>query len=502
MLVTRNITKKFSGVTALNDVNITLYPGQVNAIIGENGAGKSTLMKILSGVYTAYEGTILYNGEPLQLSGVRDAEKKGIAIIHQELNLVPFLSITENIFLGREIITPLGLLDKRKMQEETSRLLNRLQLKADPGKKVGALKLGEQQMVEIAKALYTEAGVIIMDEPTSAISDKEVDSLFAIIRELRQQGKIIVYISHKMKELYTLADHFVVMRDGCMVDSGRMDEVTQEELIEMMTGRPAVSQREQQGRGAPGKELFRAEKITLKNKGHKDRLLLDDISFTIHEGEILGLYGLMGSGRTELLECIFGLHPHRSQGRIFINGKEQHLRNPQNAITAGIALVPEDRKTHGLMLEQKIRTNISITVLQQLEKWGVMLNRRQEENLCRDYITKLAIKTSDTENRVSSLSGGNQQKIVLAKWLATHPLVLLLDEPTRGIDINAKFEIYALMKEWAARGMGVLIVSSELPEILAVSDRILVMAEGRLTADLDIAAATENQILKYAIQHN
>lgn len=500
MLVAKNITKRFSGVMALNDVNIELHPGKVNAIIGENGAGKSTLMKILSGVYVDYEGSIMYNDEAIRFAGTRDAERKGIAIIHQELNLVPGLSIAENIFLGKEIINSIGILDKKEMNRETAVLLDKVKLKADPRQPVSSLKVGEQQLVEIAKALHTRASVIIMDEPTSAISDKEVDNLFYIINELKKEGKIIVYISHKLKELFTIADLFVVMRDGCTVESGNMKDITQEQLILRMTGRRGSEQEKE----APvcTDELMRVENISLKGKSGRSRNILHDISFTLHKGEVLGLYGLMGSGRTELMETIFGVHPKHSGGTIYINKKKVVITMPHHAIAAGMALVPEDRKVHGLVLDHKIRTNISITILKQLEKWGIFLNNSKENQLSKDYIQKLAIKTASANNVARSLSGGNQQKIVLAKWLATHPKILLLDEPTRGIDINAKFEIYSLIKELAAQGMGILMVSSELPEILAVSHRVLVMSEGRLTADLPISKATESSIVKHAIQHN
>jgi ABC-type sugar transport system, ATPase component len=492
MLVAQHITKKFSGVTALSNVTIELHPGKVNAIIGENGAGKSTLMKILSGVYTDYEGRIEYNNELLQFTGTRDAEQKGIAIIHQELNLVPHLNITENIFLGRELTNSWGILDKKAMRRKTRELLKKVNLATEPDDTIASLKVGQQQLVEIARALYTNASVIIMDEPTSAISDKEVLHLFDIIRELRNEGKIIVYISHKLKELFTIADRYIVMRDGCTVDQGDMSTITQEMLIERMTGRQGFG-KQQHTPLQQKEEILRVEHLSLKNT-------LYDISFSLHKGEILGLYGLMGAGRTELMETLFGLHAY--SGDIFIGGKGTIINNPRKAMQAGLALVPEDRKQHGLILNAPVKTNISITILQQLERWGVVLHKQKETVLCKDYIKKLAIKTSSENTPASNLSGGNQQKIVLAKWLATQPGILLLDEPTRGVDINAKFEIYQLINELAAGGMGILLVSSELPEILAVSHRVLVMAEGRLTADLPGEAATESIIVKHAIQHN
>jgi len=501
MLIAQNITKKFAGVTALNNVCLELHPGKVNAIIGENGAGKSTLMKVLSGVHVDYEGSIIYNNETLRLSGTKDAEAKGIVIIHQELNLVPGLSITENIFLGRELCNSLGILDKREMTKEARKLLGKVKLDVDPGEQVGELKVGQQQLVEIAKALHTKASVIIMDEPTSAISDKEVDNLFVIINELRNEGKTIVYISHKLKELFTIADRFVVMRDGCSVESGLMAEMTQDDLIRKMTGRAVNATKESTGK-VLGEAVLRVQNINLKNTLRHAANVLTDISFTLHKGEIVGLYGLMGAGRTELMETLFGLHPKRATGNIFVNEQPVRIQSPIEAIKHGIALVPEDRKAHGLILDQKIKTNISITILDQLEKWGIVLHNRKETNLSKEYIQQLGIKTHSENNIAGNLSGGNQQKIVLAKWLATNPRILLLDEPTRGIDINARFEIYNLMKKLADAGMAILLVSSELPEILTASDRVLVMAEGRLTAEMPVAEATESNILKYAIQHN
>ena len=501
MLIAQNITKKFAGVTALNNVCLELHPGKVNAIIGENGAGKSTLMKVLSGVHVDYEGSIIYNNETLKLTGTKDAEAKGIVIIHQELNLVPGLSITENIFLGRELCNSLGILDKREMTKEAKKLLEKVKLDVDPGEQVGELKVGQQQLVEIAKALHTKASVIIMDEPTSAISDKEVDNLFVIINELRNEGKTIVYISHKLKELFTIADRFVVMRDGSTIESGLMAEMTQDDLIRKMTGR-AVNGTKENTSKVCNEPVLRVQNINLKNTSRHAANVLTDISFTLHKGEIVGLYGLMGAGRTELMETLFGLHPKRATGNIFVNEQPVRIQSPIEAIKQGIALVPEDRKAHGLILDQKIKTNISITILNQLEKWGIVLHNRKETNLSKEYIQQLGIKTHSENNIAGNLSGGNQQKIVLAKWLATNPRILLLDEPTRGIDINARFEIYNLMKKLADAGMGILLVSSELPEILTASDRVLVMAEGRLTAEMPIAEATESTLLKYAIQHN
>jgi len=501
VLVAKNITKKFPGVTALDNIYMELHPGKVNAIIGENGAGKSTLMKIFSGVHTQYDGEIVLNNKPVNFSSTKDAEASGIAIIHQELNLVPYLTITENIFLGSELVNAWGILDKRKMQEKTKQLLKRLNLDIDPGTKISSLKVGQQQLIEIARALHVDAAIIIMDEPTSAISDKEVENLFSIIAELKAQGKTIAYISHKLNELFQIADRFIVMRDGSTVNSGDMKNTNHDELIQMMTGRKILIQRNGSV-SERNRELLQLKNICLKNAANRSADILHNISLTLHSGEIIGIYGLMGAGRSELMETIFGLHPKLNSGEITIEGRKLKLKSAPDAINAGIVLVPEDRKLQGLSINQSVRSNISITILKQLERWGIMLNRKKEMELSKQYIEQLAIKTSSTETIVKNLSGGNQQKIVLAKWLAKKPEVLLLDEPTRGIDVNAKSEIYKLIKQLAAEGIGIIMVSSELPEVLAVSDRVLVMCEGELTANIPIGEATEANILKYAIHKN
>lgn len=501
MLQAKNITKRFSGVTALSDVNLTLHPGKVTAIVGENGAGKSTLMKILSGVHTQYEGTIIYNGQPVKFSGTKDAEDAGIAIIHQELNLVPHLSIAENIFLGREITNAFGMLDKKQMHDKTRQLLACLNLAVDPQTKIAEIKVGQQQLVEIAKALYSNAAVIIMDEPTSAISDKEVDNLFSIIAQLKAAGKTIAYISHKFKELFAVADNYVVLRDGTTVDAGVMQKATQELLIQKMTGREIVFQKRNAAAGdAP--VLLTVKNLSLRHPEIKNKNLFSNISFSLHKGEIVGIYGLMGAGRTEIMETIFGLYPKTAGGEVLVDTAAVKIKSPGDAIAAGIALVPEDRKLQGLILNQSVNKNIGLTILKQLQRWGIMLSNAKEKALSDNYISRLGIKTSSGNNAVQNLSGGNQQKIVIAKWLATKPKILLLDEPTRGIDINAKSEIYKLIKSLAAEGMGIVMVSSELPEILAVSDRVLVLCEGQLTASIPIEKATEAGILKAAIQKN
>ncbi|HZY80205.1 MAG TPA: sugar ABC transporter ATP-binding protein [Cyclobacteriaceae bacterium] len=478
MLVTENISKSFSGVAALQDVCLELHPGKVNAIIGENGAGKSTLMKILSGVYTEYDGKIIFNNKQVRFQNTREAREAGITIIHQELKLVPDLTIAENIFLGREITNRFGLLDRDAMIEQTTALLGRLKLNADPSAKVSSLKVGQQQVVEIAKALLHDASVIIMDEPTSAISESEVAVLFGIIDKLRSEGKTIVYISHKLDELFRIADRYIVLRDGRTIESGDRQGMTVDNLVQKMVGREIRTVRRS------------------KEKVSNEVLLSVEEYLTLHRGEVLGIFGLMGAGRTELLEEIFGLN--KSALQISVEGKPVKINSPIDAIEAGLALVPEDRKKDGLVLNADVRTNLCLTTLVDLQTFG-FLDESKETALASRYIDGLKIKASSQGQITENLSGGNQQKIVLAKWLATKPKVLLLDEPTRGIDIHAKNEIYKLILQLAEEGLGIIMVSSELPEILAVSDRIVVMAEGKITAEFSAGEATESKILKHAI---
>ena len=497
MLIAENITKKFSGVVALQHVNLEFHEGKVNAIIGENGAGKSTLMKILSGVYQDYEGRIVYKGKTVTFSNPREARDSGIAIIHQELSLIPWLTITENIFLGRELCTKWGILDKQAMRLKTMALLQKLKLDLSPETKVAKLKVGQQQVVEIAKALLVDADVIIMDEPTSAISEQEVDVLFETINDLRKENKAIVYISHKLNELFKIADRYLVLRDGRSIESGDMKGMTHDGIINKMVGRDIKITKKDHACDET-KTVLAIENICLQHPVIAKEQLLKNISFKVHSGEVLGIFGLMGAGRTELLETIFGLHPKRASGNVSVDGQVCNIKSPSDAIKAGLALVPEDRKRDGLVLGLDVRSNMSITMLGSLESNG-FIKAKEEQALVKKYIGELQIKTANDRVAAKNLSGGNQQKIVLAKWLATHPKVIMLDEPTRGIDINAKNEIYKLILRLAASGLGVIVVSSEMPEILSLSDRILVMCEGEITTELPIAEATEDIILKAAI---
>ncbi|PRD49436.1 D-xylose ABC transporter ATP-binding protein [Sphingobacterium haloxyli] len=493
----KNISKTFNGVYALRDVSIDFPAGKVIALIGENGAGKSTLMNILSGVYPDYEGQLLYRGDSVRFQRPRDAQDQGIAIIHQELNLIPHLSVVENIFLGRELVTTWGALDRTEMKAIAKRLLARLKLTLNLDMPVSQLKVGECQLIEIAKALLVESDVVIMDEPTSAISESEVYALYDIIRDLKASGTTVIYISHKMKEIFTLADEYVVLRDGQLVRQGQIAEVDEQQLVNMMVGR-ALGERTKSPCRTTEEKVLQVHNLSLIHPG-KDAMLLDQVSFELCKGEILGIFGLMGAGRTELLETLFGLRGKPASGDFTFDGEDApFFSSPNEALRYGLALVPEDRKSDGLVLGMDVRSNLSLSVLSSLETLGVLADV-QEKELCQQYVDRLRIKAANDQQQVGSLSGGNQQKVVLAKYLATHPKVLMLDEPTRGIDVYAKGEIYDLIREQATAGLGVIVVSSELPELFAIADRLLVMCDGRITQGFKTEEATEEAILQAAL---
>lgn len=494
MLSVKNLSKSFPGVKALQGVNVTFYAGKINALLGENGAGKSTLLKILTGVYPDYAGEIYLHDHLVHFEHVKSAQRAGIAIIHQELNLVPELTIAENIFLGREKLNRWGLPDNNTMQAETQDLLAQLGLPAPPSTKINQLKIGEQQLVEIAKALLTDAQVILMDEPTSALSEIEITNLHRIIRGLRDRGKTIVYISHKMDELFQLADRFTVLRDGQVVAAGELSQTTERELIHFMVGREVLFSRTASVR-ISHREILTLKNYTQPHPVHPHRKMLENISLQLHGGEILSIFGLLGAGRTELLQSLFGIIPIRQRGRLWINQQEVKINSPRDAIRHGLALVTEDRKAEGLVLSMNVEENINLTTL----SFRGLISATGTGPLAQKYIYDLNIKTPSAQQLCVNLSGGNQQKVVLAKWLATHPQILLLDEPTRGIDINAKNEIYTLIKSLAAEGMGILMASSEIPEILALSDRILVLSAGKITAEFSAEEATEEKLLTAAL---
>jgi len=492
-----NISKAFGGIKALDDVSLEICAGKVNAIVGENGAGKSTLMKILSGVYGDYKGQIVLDEGAIVFSGPAEAQDSGIAIIHQELNLIPHLSVAENVFLGREFISRAGLIDYRAMRRETAKILQRLDLDIDPRVEVSGLRVGQQQIVEIAHALSLDARILIMDEPTSAISDREIEVLFGLIRSLTAQGVAVVYITHKLDELFQIADTVTVLRDGKLVGSRDIDEVTHDDIVRMMVGRDMEDFFVKADVAKP-EVVFAVSDVCLSDTRLAGDYVVDHVGFEVKAGEVLGLFGLMGAGRTELLETIFGLHPEQSSGDIFLQGRQVEIDSPSDAINFGIAFVTEDRKAEGLIPEMSVAASISLASLEQTERFG-FLSSRLENGLARDYVGRLRIKTPSVRQKVENLSGGNQQKVVIAKWLATDPRVLLLDEPTRGIDVNAKNEIYRLISDLAGAGMAIVMVSSELPEIMAIADRIIVLSEGRQTAEFTSSQATEESIMKAAI---
>ncbi len=497
MLEIRSIGKRFPGVLALADVSFDVARGEVHALMGENGAGKSTLMKILSGVYTEYEGEIYLDGRPLKMDGPREAQQRGIAIIHQELNLIPELSIAENIFLGCEPRTPWGTLDRERMEREARALLLRVGLAAAPDRSVRWLRVGEQQLVEVAKALSLKARLLILDEPTSALSDAERERLFALIDALKKEGVTMIYISHKLDEIFRLADRITVLRDGRYIGTRSRDQTDEGELIRMMVGRP-LSDLFPKEESAVGEEVLRVDRLSLAGDGTRGGRALHDVSFGLRRGEIVGLAGLMGAGRTELLEALFGVHqPPRARGRIVIAGRERPLfASPRAAIRAGLAFVSEDRKGKSLVSKLSVGHNITLAALGEFLARGSGVVRSRVENAAvQRSIRDLRIKTHSADALVDTLSGGNQQKVALAKCLLTRPRVLLLDEPTRGIDVGAKAEIYALISRLAQSGAGIVMASSEMPELLALCDRILVLAGGRISAEFGRGEATQERIL-------
>ncbi len=500
LLEARGITKTFPGVRALDDVQITVRRGRLNALLGENGAGKSTMMNILAGIFPPDAGEIFLAGQPVRFASPRAAQQAGISIIFQELNLVPHLSIAENIFLGREPRNAAGLLDYARMNRDAAALLTELELDADPRTPVARLRVGAQQVVEIAKAVSFQSHVIIMDEPTSAITEHEIEVLFRLIKRLKERGTGIIYITHKLDELAEITDDITVFRDGRLIAAKPFAGTTRDEMVRLMVGRDLSDLFPKTSVPAAG-EVLRVKEFSLRHPERAGDFVVRDVSFSVQRGEVLGLFGLMGAGRTELLQSIFGLHPRDASGETWIEGRQVSIRSPHEAIDAGFALAPEDRKGEGLVLIQSVAENITLACLEKISRFGVLQPARELEIAGR-YVERLRVRTPSLHQAARHLSGGNQQKVVLAKWLATEPKVLLLDEPTRGIDINAKKEIYALVDELARSGLAVVMVSSELPEILAIADRILVLAEGRVTAEFARGAATEEAILQAALPGN
>ena len=495
-LEVKGVTKRFSGVTALSDISLDARSGEIHAICGENGAGKSTLMKILSGAITDYEGTVLLNGRPVKFTGPRDAEEAGVSIIYQELNLVPDLSAAANIFLGRERTVGGLFLDDRTMERQAAEYFERLGAQFSPRTKVRDLRIGDQQMVEIAKALSLDADVLIMDEPTSALADAEVSRLFRVVETLKAQGVTILYISHKMDEVFHLADRITVFRDGRHIATRDAKTMRPTEVIQLMVGREIASLQVDHS-VCPSEVVLQVENLSLPHAVHPNRWQLDKVDFELRSGEVLGVAGLLGAGRTELLESLFGASPVTPSGTIRIKGSSVTLRNPGQAIEHGIAMVTEDRKQLGLFSQMSVAENITICHLKELTK-GPFLQLTEERKTAEASVQKLGIRTAGTAIPINSLSGGNQQKCILARWLLTKPRILLLDEPTRGIDVGAKAEIYTLLRNLCRDGLGILMTSSELPELLTVCDRIMVLCDGRKTAEFSRAEATEEKIMHAA----
>ena len=488
LLEVGQVTKQFPGVKALQDVDLTLNRGEVLAVIGENGAGKSTLMKILAGVQPLDAGEIRIDGEIVQLQSVEAALTRGIALIHQELNLADNLDVGSNIFLGREPLR-LGLIDHGRIHRESKQFLNSVGLQVDPATIVRELTVGKQQMVEIAKALSINARVLIMDEPTSSLSQRETENLFQVINDLRVSGVSIIYISHRLGEVKELADRVTVLRDGKNAGDLAREEITHDAMVKLMVGRDLSAFYQHTPREPEGTVL----KVTnLRTPAHPEHPL----SFEVQAGEIVGLAGLVGAGRTELLQTLFGITPSIG-GTIDMDGETVNPQNPIEAIRAGIALAPENRKQQGLVMEMALRENMSLPSLIRDQHHG-FLNRQQEAKITEQMIKQMQIKTPSAEQEVRYLSGGNQQKVVLGKWLAMEPKLLLLDEPTRGIDVGAKQEIYGLMEELTHRGVAILFVSSEMEEVLGMSDRALVMHEGRLSGELARNELAEEAIMQLA----
>src|SRR5262245_20550433 len=496
----RHIAKNFGGVRALRDVSLGAPAGEVHAVCGENGAGKSTLMKILAGAITEYDGEIRLEGRPVRFSGPRQAEDAGIRIIYQELNLVPQLTVADNIFLGREKTRAgrLGWLDERGMEVQTRQLFDRLGAAIAPRARVGDLRIGDQQMVEIAKALAFEASIVIMDEPTSALSDSAVARLFRVIEDLRRSGATVLYISHKMNEVFRLADRVTVLRDGQFVASASRSEITPEQVVRWMVGRE-IAALDYKPHPIQQRAILEVEGLSLAAPPGSGRPNLQAITFTARAGEVVGVAGLLGAGRTELLEAIYGATPSPPAGTIRLEGRPVLFKHPDAAIRAGVAMVTEDRKALGLFDRMTVAENITLRRLPELTFGPVpLIDPRAERRAVAWSIEQLVIRTSGGDVPVTSLSGGNRQKSVLARWVRIEPRLLLLDEPTRGIDVGAKAEIYQLIRRLAAQGRAILMTSSELPELLAVADRIIVLCEGRLTAEIPRAQATEEAIMHAA----
>ena len=493
----RKISKRFPGVIALHEVTFDITRGECHAVMGENGAGKSTLMKILSGVETDFEGELILRGQPVRFSGTRAAEAAGVSMIHQELNLVEGLSAAANIFLGREQRTRFGLLDDRGMERAAGELLTQLECEIAPLTPVGSLRVGDQQLVEIAKALSLDAEILIMDEPTSALTATEVARLYRVLARLRGRGVTIIYISHKMDEVFELADRITVLRDGQFVTSILKSATNPREITHLMVGREIESMNFGTERRI-GEVILETRRLSLPWSGHARQWRLRNVSFKLHRGEVIGIAGLMGAGRTELLECLFGCSSEAPRGQILLHGQRVQFQHPSEAKAAGIALVTEDRKRCGLFSQFSVGRNISLCRLPEMAMGGVLIRNGEERRQSLATVNKLNVKTAGIDAEISSLSGGNQQKAILGRWLLTKPSILLMDDPTRGVDVGAKAELYRLIHDLCREGIGALVTSSELPELLILCDRILVLCEGQLTGEFTRDQFSEQAIMEAA----
>ncbi|MBB5149368.1 MULTISPECIES: sugar ABC transporter ATP-binding protein [Ureibacillus] len=489
MIEMTGISKAFNGNVVLKDVRFNLKEGEIHALMGENGAGKSTLMKILSGIYTKDAGEIKVDGQPVNFKSPKDAEKYGIVVIHQELNILPDLTVAENLFLGKEkTYGPFGILKNREMDREAEELLSKLGLHVNPKTRAGDLSVGKQQIIEIAKAIASDAKYIVMDEPTAALTDREIKTLFETINELKAKGISFVYISHRMEEIFSICDRITILRDGQYVGERNIPETNFDEIVAMMVGRE-LGERFPERQCDIGDIKLEVRNLTVKG-------LFENISFNVRKGEVVGVAGLMGAGRTEVAETIFGYRKAHS-GDILIDGNKVSIKSPIDAMKHKIGYVTEDRKTKGLVLNFSIQENVALANLKKVSTSGVV-KKEKELSLVNQYIEQLKIRTSSPKQSAKSLSGGNQQKVVLAKWLGTEPEVLILDEPTRGVDIGAKKEIYQIINDLAQAGVAILMISSELPEIIGMADRVLVMHEGKLTGEVSKEEMTQERIMHFA----
>jgi inositol transport system ATP-binding protein len=490
-----DINKQFPGVRALDNVSLQVRPGEIHGLLGENGAGKSTLLKILSGAYRPDSGQIEFDGKPLHVESPLQAQQMGIVTIYQEFNLMPNLSIAENVYIGREPGNG-QFISWGNMRQQTKIILDRLGLRLDPMTYVRSLSVADQQMVEIARALSMESKLIIMDEPTSALSENEVNQLFKIMRELKRQGLSIIFVSHRLEEVRQICDRITVLRDGRNVGAAEVKDITTDDIIRMMVGRSISDLFHRDKAHKPGGVVLSLRGVSRHGNAQDPHAsVLEDINLDIRLGEILGIAGLVGAGRTELARVIFGADPF-SKGEIVIEGRPVRIKSPQDAIRHGIGLVPEDRKQQALFLSMAVRENLSIATLGKLLRWNIFVREKVEQDLVENYRKTLNVRMANSEQQIANLSGGNQQKVILARWLAMKPKLLIVDEPTRGIDVAAKAEVHALLNQMAQNGIAVVMISSELPEILGMSDRIVTLREGRLTGEIMRHEATEEKLMQ------